>query len=323
MNAAAGLDAQASRSQRQNPTPGSGQGERPSAGRSAPAHSAVMAQAGNENFPVASVFLPSRQRRQLMAIYGVARLIDDIGDEALGEKAGSSHPATTSQDDRLAALDWLDEELDRVFAGSAPEHPTMRALAAAIQISPLPEHPFRDLVKANRQDQVVTSYETFDDLLGYCRLSAAPVGELVLHVFDSATPDRLALSEQICAGLQVVEHIQDVAEDYRRGRIYLPLDDMTRFGCQEAELASPRASESLKELLRFEGRRAAGLLKGGASLTPTLALRPRIALACFVAGGRAALDALESASYDVAQGTPSSRRRIAFAKAFAHAVRGR
>ncbi len=322
MSAAAGLDAQASRSASQNPPPGAGESERSSAGPPAPAHEAVMAQARKENFPVASAFLPKRQRRQLMAIYGVARLIDDIGDEDLPGKPGRSPAAGPTQDDRQTALDWLDRELDRVYSGSAAEHPTMRALAAAIQLSPLPERPFRDLVQANRQDQIVARYETFDQLLGYCRLSAAPVGELVLHVFQSATPDRLALSEQICAGLQVVEHVQDVAEDYGRGRIYMPLEDMARFGCEEADLARPQASAPLKALLRFESERAARLLDGGAPLTSTLTLRPRIALASFVAGGRAALDALNAASYDVAQGPPPSRGG-AFAKAFAHAIRGR
>jgi len=321
MNAAAGLDAQASRSK--SPVPGAGQDEQPTSGPSTPTHEAVMAQAGKENFPVASMFLPGRQRHQLMAIYGVARLIDDVGDEELGPASASADEAGANHDDRLAALDWLDAELDRVFSGAAAEHPTMRALAGAIQVSPLPERPFRDLVRANRQDQIVTRYETFEELLSYCRLSAAPVGELVLHVFDSATPARLARSEQICAGLQVVEHIQDVAEDYARGRIYMPLDDMARFECQETDLASRRTSASLAALLRFEAERAHRLLDGGAPLIRTLGLRPRIALAGFVAGGRAALDALDAAAYDVAQGPPPSRRGVAFAKAFAQAVRGR
>jgi squalene synthase HpnC len=279
------------------------------ASHTSPTHEAVMAQAPRENFPVASVILPSRQRRQLMAIYGVARLIDDVGDESAG--------------DRNANLDWLDAELDQVFSGSAPEHPTMRALATAKLLSPLPEAPFRALVQANRQDQVVTRYETFDQLLGYCRLSAAPVGELVLHVFDAATPDRIALSERICAGLQVIEHIQDVAEDYARGRVYMPREDMKRFGCSEADLSAPRRSDSMRAMLAFESSRAARLLDGGAPLAPTLPMRPRIAVAGFVAGGRAALDSLARASYDVALGAPSVRRGGAFAKAFARAVTGR
>jgi squalene synthase HpnC len=275
----------------------------------APEYGAVMAQARRENFPVASAFLRRRQRRQLMAIYGVARLIDDVGDESPG--------------DRRRLLDWLDGELDLVFTGGEPEHPAMRALGAAVSQSPLPAQPFRDLVQANRLDQEVSRYETFDQLLGYCRLSAAPVGELVLHVFGAATPQRLVQSERICAGLQVVEHIQDAAEDYSRGRIYMPAEDMRRFGCAEHELAAPQASQALRALLAFEAQRAGSLLDEGAPLATTLPARPRIALACFVAGGRAALHALATASYDVCPYPTRTRTRRAFATAFAQAVRGK
>jgi squalene synthase HpnC len=275
----------------------------------APEHGAVMAQAGQENFPVASVFLRRRQRRQLLAIYGVARLIDDAGDESLGDRRG--------------LLDWLDGELDLVFTGGEPEHPAMRALGAAVAESPLPARPFRDLVQANRQDQEVTRYETFDQLLGYCRLSAAPVGELVLHVFGAATPERLVQSEHVCAGLQVVEHIQDVAEDSSRGRIYMPAEDMRRFGCSEGDLTATHASPARRALLAFEAQRAGSLLDQGAPLATTLAIRPRIAVAGFVAGGRAALHALASASYDVCPYPTRTRTRRAFATAFARAVRGK
>jgi squalene synthase HpnC len=280
-----------------------------SATAAAPEYGAVMAQAGQENFPVASVFLPAGQRRQLMAIYGVARLIDDVGDESPG--------------DRRRLLDWLDGELDLVFGGGRPEHPAMQALSAVVARSPLPAQPFRDLVQANRQDQEVTRYETFDQLLGYCRLSAAPVGELVLNVFGAGTPERLVLSERICAGLQVIEHIQDVAEDHSRGRIYMPAEDMRRFGCSESELAAAKASRALQGLLAFEAHRAGSLLNQGAPLATTLPARPRVALACFVAGGRAALQALARASYDVCPYPTRTRTRRAFARAFAKAVRGK
>jgi squalene synthase HpnC len=280
-----------------------------SATTAAPSHGAVMAQAGQENFPVASVFLPRAQRRQLLAIYGVARLIDDVGDEAPG--------------DRVRMLDWLDAELDRTFTGRQPEHPAMRALAAVAQDPPLPAEPFHALVAANRQDQEVTRYETFDDLLGYCRLSAAPVGELVLHSFRAATPERLTLSEPICAGLQVIEHIQDVAEDYSRGRIYMPAQDMGRFGCSESDLAAPQASPELRSLLAFEATRASRLLGQGAPLASTLPPRPRIAVAAFVAGGRTALHSLAQESYDVCPRPSKTRSRRAFARAFASAVTGR
>lgn len=292
-----------------SPVAGAGRMQPMSTTAAAPEYRAVMAQAGQENFPVASAFLPRRHRTQLMAIYGVARLIDDVGDESPG--------------DRNELLDWLDAELDTVFAGRQPEHPAMRALRGAISQAPLPAQPFRDLIQANRQDQQVSRYETFDQLLGYCRLSAAPVGELVLHVFGAATPERLAQSERICAGLQVIEHIQDVAEDYSRGRVYMPAEDMRRFGCSEPELAAPGASQPRRALLEFEAGRAGSLLDQGAPLAATLPIRPRIAVGCFVAGGRAALHALASASYDVCPYPTRTRTRRAFATAFARAVRGR
>lgn len=279
------------------------------ASTAAPTYETVMAQAGQENFPVASRLLPARARRQLLAIYGVARLTDDVGDEAPG--------------DRLALLDWLDAEIDRAFSGGEPEHPAMRALAVALQDGPLPARPFHDLVQANRQDQEVTRYRTFDDLLAYCRLSAAPVGELVLHVFGAATPERLDLSERICAGLQVIEHVQDVAEDYSRGRVYMPAEDMERFGCRESDLAAAQASPKLRSLLAFEAQRAATLLDQGVPLARTLPLRPRVAVAGFVAGGRAALHSLAQASYDVCPYLRGTRSRRAFARAFAKAVAGR
>jgi squalene synthase HpnC len=279
-----------------------------SATAAAPSQGALMAQAEHENFPVASRFLPRRQRQALLAIYGVARLIDDVGDEAPG--------------DRLALLDWLDIELDRALAGQEPEHPALRALASAARDCPLPARAFHALVQANRQDQTVSRYRTFDELLGYCQLSAAPVGELVLHVFGAATTKRLAWSERICAGLQVIEHIQDVAEDYSRGRIYMPAEDMERFGCPESDLAAPQASPELRSLLAFEAERAGRLLDEGAPLARTLRGRPRLALAGFVAGGRAALHSLARASYDVCPYLSTTRSRRAFARAFARAVMG-
>jgi squalene synthase HpnC len=275
---------------------------------SVPTPQVVMAQAKDENFPVASILLGRRERDQLLAIYGVARLIDDIGDEADG--------------DRDALLDWVDRELDLVFAGAPPEHPVMNALALSVGERPLPVEPFRRLVRANRQDQEVTSYQTFEQLLDYCRLSAAPVGELVLHVFGAATPDRLALSERICAGLQVTEHIQDVAEDYLRGRVYIPREDLARFGCSEADLATASATPELRAVIAFEVQRARALLREGAPLAGQLPGRPRAAVAAFIAGGRAALASVERSGYDI-HAKPARRAHWAFAAAFPGALMGR
>jgi squalene synthase HpnC len=268
-----------------------------------PSPTEVVAQAEHENFTVASAILGRRRRSHLMAIYGFARLADDTGDEAAG--------------DRGALLQLLKGQLDGIYAGRWPDHPLMRTLAGTIVACELPAGPFRRLIEANRRDQVVTRYETFEALLGYCQLSAAPVGELVLHVFGAATAERIALSDRICAGLQITEHLQDVAEDYERGRIYLPLEDLERFGCTESELVSQLTTTSGRALITFEAQRARALLTHGAALTRTLSPRPRIAVAGFVAGGRAALDEL---AHDGA--SRSARRRRAFATGFVKAVVG-
>lgn len=274
----------------------------------APSTGVVMTQASSENFPVASHLLGRRERRHLLAIYGFARLVDDLGDEASG--------------DRLELLDRLDRDLDRVYSGETPEHPLMQTLAATAADCELPRDPFRRLIEANRRDQVVSRYETFDALLAYCRLSATPVGELVLHVFGAATPDRVVLSDRICSALQVIEHLQDVAEDDARGRVYLPREDMERFGCDESELSGSTAGPALRAVIAFESRRAWTLLADGAPLASHLALRPRLAVAGFVAGGRAALEALERAGYDVLEARPRGSR-AAFARNWLRAARGR
>jgi squalene synthase HpnC len=274
----------------------------------APSRAVVMAQAGSENFPVASRLLPRRLGGHLLAIYGFARLVDDLGDEAQG--------------DRLALLDWAEEELDRIYAGIEPEHAVMRELAPTVNACGLPPEPFRRLIAANRHDQAVSRYETFDDLLAYCRLSAAPVGELVLHVFGAATADRIALSDEVCAALQITEHLQDVGEDHARGRVYLPREDLERFGCAEEELARATATPSLRNLIAFEAARARELLTAGAPLTRRLPARARIAVAGFVAGGRAALDGLERAGWDPLANSPGRARRD-FAAAFLRSAVGR
>jgi squalene synthase HpnC len=164
------------------------------------------------------------------------------------------------------------------------------------------------LIEANRLDQRVSRYATWEELRGYCALSADPVGELVLGVLGSATPERVALSDSICTALQLTEHCQDVAEDLARGRVYLPAEDLARFGCTVGDLAAAHAGEPLREVLAFEVARARGLLRDGAPLIGELPGRARFALAGFVAGGRAALDAIERAGYDVLPGPPRAGR---------------
>jgi len=242
------------------------------------------AKARSENFPVASRILPRDVRTNLMAIYAFARLTDDIGDEAQG--------------DRLALLDWLESELDRAAVGNAT-HPVLVQLSPVIRGLDLSLYPFRCLIEANRVDQRVKRYRTFGDLVDYCMLSAAPVGRLVLAVFGVSTAERVALADKVCIGLQLVEHLQDVGEDARRGRVYLPLEDMERFGCAELELFAMSSGPALGGLVAMEARRARGLLAVGAPLAASLPVRPRAAVVGFCAGGMAALDSIDLAGHDV------------------------
>lgn len=273
----------------------------------------MAAKAGAENFPVALRLLPRRYRDRLMAVYTFARTVDDIGDEA-------------PPDQRPGLLASLSEDLERLYAGqsgSPPDHPAVRGLADVVTDCGIPMQAFRDLIAANEQDQAVFRYQTFDDLLGYCQLSANPVGQIVLYVFGSYTPERAEKSDAVCSALQVIEHLQDVAEDYRAGRIYVPLDDLRRHGCSEADLAEPAASPQLRGLIAAEAARAADLLTAGAPLVGQLSGAARLAVAGYLAGGRAALTALARASYDVLAVTPRpSKGRTAVAMASALA-RGR
>ena len=261
---------------------------------SLPSPAAVMEQAGDENFPVASRLLPRRVRAQLLAVYGYARLVDDTGDEYAG--------------DRLAQLDEIEADLARLWDGETPRQPLIARLRGAVTEHSLPIDPFRALIEANRRDQTVHRYQTFAELESYCRLSANPVGELVLRIFDAATPERIALSDKVCTGLQLVEHWQDVAEDYAAGRIYLPGEDRDRFGVHEQDLAAPAAPARLRALMAFEVDRARGLLDEGAPLAATLRGRSAFAVRAFVAGGRSALHAIERADYDVLGAHPRPGR---------------
>jgi squalene synthase HpnC len=274
---------------------------------------AMAAKAAAENFPVALRMLPRRYRDHLMAVYAFARTVDDIGDEA-------------PPDQRLGLLADVHEDLKRLYAGppgSPPVHPAVGGLASVVMECAIPMRPFRDLIAANEQDQVVSRYQTFDDLLGYCQLSANPVGQIVLYVFGCYTPGRAEKSDAVCSALQVIEHLQDVAEDYQAGRVYLPQDDLRSHGCREQDLAGPVTSPQLRELIAAEGVRAARLLATGAPLVGQLRGAARLAVAGYLAGGRAALAALARARYDVLAVTPrpsKGRTAAAFASAL---VRGR
>lgn len=284
---------------------------------------ATLQKADLENFPVAPSFLPAAWRTDLMAVYGFARLVDDAGDGDLAEPervaALLDVPVVADRTAfRLGLLDGLERDLDRAFetalgqGGEPPRHPLMKALVPLADRHPVTPEPFRRLIEANRVDQTTTRYATYRDLIGYCTLSADPVGRLVLALAGVATPERIVLSDAICSGLQVVEHIQDVAEDLGRGRIYLPADSLERFGVTEDDLAAPTAGPRVRELIAFEAERARTLLDRGAPLVGTVHGRLRLLLAGFTAGGYAALAAVEAAGYDVlAQQPKPDKRRLA------------
>jgi squalene synthase HpnC len=245
----------------------------------------VLARAGGENFPVALRVLPPRWRRALTALYGFARLVDEAGDAAGG--------------DRAALLDAVEQDLARVFAGGEPRHPLLRVLGPVVREHGLRREPFARLIEANRRDQRITRYATWGELLDYCAHSANPVGEWVLGVAGAATPERLAWSDAICSALQVIEHCQDVAEDHAAGRVYLPQEDLRRAGCAEKDLACAPASPALRRALALSAARARRLLERGAPLPGSLQGPARLAVAAFVGAGHAALDALERADFDV------------------------
>jgi squalene synthase HpnC len=267
---------------------------------------AVAAKASAENFPVALRVLPGRWRAHLTALYGFARLVDDIGDEPLpGLPAGASAETVTAT--RLKLLDDLQRDVARIYDTQEPAEPELeaiRALKKTVRECGIPSQPLDDLIQANRQDQLVTRYETYQDLADYCRLSANPVGQVVLYIVGAPTPERIAASDKICTALQVIEHTQDVAEDLANGRIYLPRQDMRAHDVTEADLAKPSADRCVRNLIAFEVNRSRQLLDEGAPLVGTLKHMARLAIAGYVAGGRATLKAIEAGRYDVLRATP-------------------
>ncbi|MCX5611101.1 MULTISPECIES: squalene synthase HpnC [unclassified Streptomyces] len=270
---------------------------------------ATLGKAATENFPVAPAFLPRAWRDGLMAVYGYARLVDDIGDGDLapgGRDAVLLGLEPAAVDDPLAMLDAFEADLWRVFGGTdgPPRHPLMQALQPVVRAHQLTPEPFLGLIEANRQDQRVARYETYGDLLGYCELSANPVGRLVLALTGTATPERIRRSDAVCTALQIAEHLQDVTEDLGRDRIYLPAEDMRRFHVAETDLKAPSAGASVRALIAYETERTRELLNEGTPLVGSVHGRLRLLLAGFVGGGRAALRAVTAAGFDVLPGPP-------------------
>ncbi|MYR94661.1 MULTISPECIES: squalene synthase HpnC [unclassified Streptomyces] len=270
---------------------------------------ATLGKAADENFPVAPFFLPRAWRDDLMAVYGYARLVDDIGDGDLapgGADARHLGLEPDQSDDRLAMLDAFERDLHRVFAttGQGPHHPLLRALRPTVRRRALTPEPFLGLIEANRQDQKVRRYATYAELAAYCELSANPVGRLVLALTGTTSPERVRRSDAVCTALQIVEHLQDVAEDLARDRIYLPAEDMDRFRVTEADLAVPSAGASVRALIAYESERASELLNEGTPLVGSVNGRLKLLLAGFVGGGRSALTAISAAGFDVLPGPP-------------------
>ncbi len=248
-----------------------------------------------ENFPVALSVLPHQLRADLRAVYRVVRSIDELGDSAPG--------------DRTAQLTNFAADLSAVWADGDPQAGILRELVPTVRRRGLGQQPFQDLVLANLQDQEVLSYRSFDELLQYCALSAAPIGRLVLKVFGAAAPELVLLSDQVCCGLQLVEHWQDVAEDRRAGRIYLPEEDRRHLAVRETDLDADNACPALRRLVFFETGRTARMLDAGAPLVGQLHGWARLAVAGYVAGGRAAVDSVHRVQGDVLGCTPRVRRR--------------
>src|SRR6202046_1587607 len=198
----------------------------------------------------------------------------------------------------------------RAPAGAGPKTGVVRALGRVVTDCGIPMQPFADLIQATRQDQVVSRYQSFEELRGYCRLSANPVGRIVLHVFGCFSERRAELSDSVCTALQLAEHWQDVAEDFRADRIYLPAQDMKEFGCTEEDMSLGTAPAQVRALIVFETERATAMLDAGAPLIGTLRGAARVAVAGYVAGGRAALAAIAAAGHDVRPGTPAPRTQV-------------
>jgi phytoene synthase len=249
-----------------------------------------------ENFPVASILLPRHLRRAVEIIYHFARQADDFADE------GDLPDA-----ERLARLDEFRAELRRIEHNETPQTPLFQDLAKIVQQYRLPLQLFFDLLDAFSQDVVKKRYADFGEVLDYCRRSANPVGRLLLHLYDEATPQNLAYSDAICTSLQLINFWQDVTKDYAIARIYLPQDDMARFGVTEAHIAEARVDTAWQQLMRFQTERARALMKSGAPLGTILGGRIGLELRLIVAGGNRILRKLEQVRYDMFRKRPVLR----------------
>ncbi len=242
-----------------------------------------------ENFPVGSVLLPKRLRQPVHAIYHFARTADDYADEG-----------NASNEERLASLAGLSQELDIIAAGKTPQTPLMQKLnQEAIQPYSLPLASFYDLLSAFSQDVVTKRYQTFDELVDYCRRSANPVGTLLLHLYGVTGKEHFAMSDAICSALQLINFWQDVAVDWQKNRVYIPQEDLIQFNVSETNIANGNINDNFRSLLKFECDRARTIMLSGAPLGRYLKGRIGFELRMIIQGGLCILDKLEQNRYDM------------------------
>src|SRR5258707_8629563 len=259
-----------------------------------------LAQSHYENFSVASWFLPKRLRQHFFNVYAYCRIADDLGDE-VGDTEAS-----------LALFDEWELELDRCYDGGSV-HPVFVALAETVREFEIPKHEFSDLLKAFRQDQNVKRYEGFKDLLGYCRYSANPVGHLVLYLCGYRDGGRQLLSDYTCTALQLANFWQDVSADFAKGRIYLPLEDLRRFGVSEEVLRDGENTSAFREMIKFEVDRAREWFTQGMPLIARVDRTLATDIELFSRGGQEILNAIERQNYAVLGRRPaiSKARKLA------------
>ena len=254
-----------------------------------------LARGHYENFTVASSLLPRALRPHFFAVYSFCRWADDLGDE-LGDREKS-----------LQALAWWRSELDLCYAGT-PRHPVFVALRSTVQQFEIPRKPFDDLIDAFVQDQTVNRYQTYDQLVDYCTRSANPVGHLVLYLSGYRDEERQRLSDYTCTALQLTNFWQDVTRDLDKDRVYLPREDMERFGCTYDALFARQIEPGFTELIRFEVERTRDLFSQGLPLIDTLAGSVRLDVELFSRGGMAILDKIQRARFDVLSARPALSR---------------
>jgi squalene synthase HpnC len=251
-----------------------------------------LAKSHYENFLVAGAFCPKPLRQHFYNVYAYCRISDDLSDE-IGDPAKS-----------LILLDWWEEELDAMYAGK-PRHPVFVALAETVQQFSIPADPFRDLLTAFRQDQRITRYQTYEELVGYCRYSASPVGRLVLYLCGYQDDERLTLSDKTCTALQLANFWQDVTRDLVKDRVYIPLEDMARFGYTEESLFARRFTPEFAALMKFEVERTHALFNEGLKLTTLVEKRVRLDIEMFNRGGMEVLRRIEQQGYDTLTTRPA------------------